>query len=204
MCPALQNRDYARPSSIVNNFLQRRTTLQDSAPVGCRQMARPVVHGPFGAYLRAMREAKGLGLRQTVALAAARFPDLTKGALEGIERGETRHIAAELFRAMSTLYDHPYADLVARYVASEYGLQMTTSDLTRHAGTKSSAPTLPEAFDRESAATRIRELESRVRTLETYERILAKVRPHIIDVLALIGRKGRPLVRKQSRGSGSA
>lgn len=97
-----------------------------------------MVHEELGAFLRSLRNRKGLGLRQAAALAKDRFPALTKGAIENIEQGLTRHIDSNIFKGMSVIYGIPYEDLIHRYVRAEYGV--SARDLIDHARRVESPP----------------------------------------------------------------
>lgn len=154
-------------STVVHNARLERLSIEGEMRV------RPVFHAEFGAYLKEVRESKARSeagratwtLRGVAERAHRRgFTALSRQILFRLEQGQTRHPDAEVLLEVAELYGLAYADLVDRYLASEYGLHSVQRDLSGHAIAANSTPTQEEAVAAKlAAATRhIEQLEERL------------------------------------------
>lgn len=89
---------------------------------------RPVFYPELGRFFQGLRDRSGYGLRQAATLAQNRhLHALTKGVLEGLEKGKTKNVDPDVLRAIATLYDQPYEDIVATVVRARYGVALSES-----------------------------------------------------------------------------
>ena len=131
---------------------------------------RPTFTAPIGAKLRALRESRHLSVQQVVNLANAPQA-LTWNKLTWIEAGRVQFPDAGALRAIASVYDLTYADLVWQYVKSGYGLQTVSPDLLSH--TPAAEWTLPDGGVSDSASTRVQQRPEDNR--ETYADALSDV-----------------------------
>lgn len=119
---------------------------------------RPVFLPELGKFFRELRESRDWTLRGAASQAERwHLPKLTYQVLFRLEHGQTKYPDPDVLRALATLYEIPYNDLVARWVNLTFG-----SDLIRHEGDQQSAlPTGGAGVP--SSARRIAELESELR-----------------------------------------
>ena len=74
---------------------------------------RPVAKNPrLGNYFRDLRESLGWNLSQAVLIAEQKRLPVTRGALRWLEGGLTRKPGPELLRALASLYNKPYGNIV--------------------------------------------------------------------------------------------
>ena len=82
-------------------------------------------HVALGAYFIRLRERKGWTIRQADNLALGKkLATITEGVIEGLEKGQTRHIRPVVFRELQELYQEPYENMVQWYVEAEYGISI--------------------------------------------------------------------------------
>jgi hypothetical protein len=147
----------------------------------------------LGNYFRDVREERRRSdgdkwsLRGAASLAArdGLSPPLTYQVLFRLEGGQIRHIAPELLRAVATLYGLAYSDLVSRYIASEYGLQVGGSDLTGHSGTGDSALFKGGAARDDQTAAHAREVDQLNRRLVEYQDLIREMQDVASRLFAL-------------------
>lgn len=86
---------------------------------GVRQ--RRVFHPELATFFTKLREARGIGFRQAVALAARRgLSALTHQTLRGLEKGTTKNPEPEVLQALARLYAIPYEEVLTRYIDCRY------------------------------------------------------------------------------------
>jgi hypothetical protein len=160
---------------------------------------RPVFHRELGRWLaderERLRRAEGdkWSLRNAATMAKRQgLPALSYQVLFRIERGQVRHITRDVLEAIAALYGLSYPDVLSKYIASEYGLQVAGSDLTSHAGTRASG--LPRGGVDVSASTRqrIQDLEGEVAYYRTVIKQAQKLAARTLTALSNEGRQGAP------------
>jgi len=98
---------------------------------------RPVFHPELGAFFEELREKRGWTQSQAADLAQRRdLHVLTRQVLLRLEDGKTKNPEPEVLRAVAVLYEVPYDDLVAKWVATRFGTALSAEgrDLVRHSG----------------------------------------------------------------------
>lgn len=158
---------------------------------------RPVFHPALGKWLTETRESKRRAegnqwsLRNAAEMARRQgLKTLSYQILFRLERGQVKHVSRDVLEAVSRLYGLAYHDLLSRYIASEYGLHVSSSDQSRHAGTSSSGLSKGAHADAVAAAEtdqRIQDLEGKVLI---YEAILATARSLTTELAAALGPEG--------------
>ena len=89
---------------------------------------RPIFHPELAAFLKGLREARGLGQRQAANIAQSRgLTALTHGVLFNLENGKTKKPNPEALRALAVLYGIPHEDLLARFAEATYGPLQSTA-----------------------------------------------------------------------------
>jgi transcriptional regulator with XRE-family HTH domain len=84
---------------------------------------RPVFFEELGAFFRALREDRGLGLRQAAEIAKGRgLSAVTRQALFALEKGRTKDADPDVLRGVAELYGTEYALLVSAVVEAKYGV----------------------------------------------------------------------------------
>lgn len=129
---------------------------------------RPVFHADLGAFLRATREAKRQhpgdkkwSLRGAADIAERKhMSELSYQVLFRLEHGQVRHLTREVLVALSELYGLSYRDLLDRYLASEYGREAQSRDLSSPADAVTSPHTKGASRVDIAASRQIADLQS--------------------------------------------
>jgi transcriptional regulator with XRE-family HTH domain len=115
----------------------------------------------LGAFFRALRERRGIGLRQAADLARRRrLSILNLNSLGALERGKTKNPQPALLRELATLYEMTYEELVAPLIDQQYGIDISAT-APREAqldqgGSRGSLPAYSvPALDVEAATTKV-------------------------------------------------
>jgi len=100
---------------------------------------RRVFSAEIGEFFRSLRRGRKLGLRQAASIAqkmADKRPELrplTRNTLQRLEKGRTKNPEPELLRAIASLYDIPFPNLLVAYIRERYQLSEADIDLLRPA-----------------------------------------------------------------------
>lgn len=99
-------------------------TMGAGASVGSGEMpGRPVFHPEIGLFFKGLREKRGWTQRQAEDIAARRnLASLTRQVLWRLESGKVKNIEPDVLRDAATLYELPYTQVAARFIADRYGL----------------------------------------------------------------------------------
>lgn len=165
---------------------------------------RPVYFKELGAFLTTERERRQWQQAETADMAQRRgLKALTRQVLLRLENGQTKSPDPKALRAIATLYDLEYAQLVARMMTERYGVGV---DLSRHSrGVQTDSHPLEGESDG-PAETRVRELEARIselgQDLVVYKSIVRRVRPLLIDALAAVGAEDAEIVSGKASSGG--
>jgi len=109
-------------------------------------MPRPVFHPELGKFFVELRKAKGWTQNQAEDIAARkRLSALTHQVLWRLEQGKIKNIDPAILRAVATLYQVSYDDLVAQWTRHRYGVSLAA---------ETSVPQTNTDIDREAAAQR--------------------------------------------------
>lgn len=107
---------------------------------------RRVFHQELGAFFKALRDNRGWGFRQAVQIAeGAHLTALTRQTLAGLESGRTKHPNPNVLRALATLYEMPYSEMVALYTQQQYGVDLRHTD--EETGQPSTSRGIPDATE---------------------------------------------------------
>lgn len=92
------------------------------------QRIRPIFHADLGAFFLSLRTEKGWKQRTAADIALRRnIKPLTRQVLLRLERGQTQNPKPEVLRALATLYERPYAEIVTRFAWARYRVSLTES-----------------------------------------------------------------------------
>ena len=98
---------------------------QPRVGIGSSRVPRqpPVVHNRrLGEYFRNLRRNLGWNLSRAVLIAEQRKLPVSRGALRWLEGGLTKNPEPELLRALSSLYDEPYGNMVQEVARQVFGV----------------------------------------------------------------------------------
>lgn len=124
---------------------------------------RPVFYPDIGRFFVELREARGWSQSDAVRYAHQRgLTALSRQILLRLEGGKTKHPEPDVLRALATLYEQDYRQLVSEFVARRYGFG---PDLTRHSD-RSDSPDISGGVTVNDTveSARIRSLEHQVAT----------------------------------------
>jgi transcriptional regulator with XRE-family HTH domain len=104
--------------------------MQTGLGIRCgSNVPRPVFHPQLAPYFRSLRERRGWGQNQASDLALRKgLSLLTRQVLLRLENGKTKWPDPGVLQQLATLYDLPYAELVAEVVRHTYGLAFTVEN----------------------------------------------------------------------------
>lgn len=84
---------------------------------------RPVFFADLGKFFVSLREAKNWNQSQAADIATRRgLSRLSYNALRYLEEGKTKNPEPDVLRALATLYDVPYEELLAKFWETRYGV----------------------------------------------------------------------------------
>jgi transcriptional regulator with XRE-family HTH domain len=102
---------------------------------------RPVFHKELGQFFESLREAQGWNQRQAADIAKRRrIKSLSRQVLLRLEDGKTKNPEPEVLRALAELYERPYEEIAARFIAVRFGLAFPGLDLPWQPSGRESAP----------------------------------------------------------------
>ncbi|HEV8474607.1 MAG TPA: helix-turn-helix domain-containing protein [Methylomirabilota bacterium] len=143
----------------------------------------------FGAFLRALRRARRWNSRaQAISMGERRGIAVSYQALRQLEEGITKSPDPKVLKALATLYDVPYEDLVRRCIEEGYGV--TLSDVA----------SIPHSPGHVADAARVRELERRAEQYEQTLGELSAVAAKLVQLAARGAEDRAPARRPSARG----
>jgi transcriptional regulator with XRE-family HTH domain len=163
---------------------------------------RPVHHGALGAYFVSLRNAKGWAQRHAAELAQRKgLAALSRQVLLRLERGQIKNPEPAVLRAASVLYGVPYEEIVQRFVALRFSVEVP-SDLVRQGG--ATVSTSERGSDVPASDVETRRLESNYRDLlaateEIADRLLGIIGEHRAGETVGAAQKTETGVRKRGR-----
>lgn len=89
-----------------------------------------VVLPQFGAFLVSLRDARGWNQSEAAHRATRQRLAVSYQALRGLEEGKTKNPEPALLRGIAALYKVPYEELVRRFIAERYGVEIAGKDFT--------------------------------------------------------------------------
>lgn len=156
------------------------------AGLRCRGMARqrPVHHEALGAYFVGLREKRDWKQKEASELAQRRgLLALTRQVLLRLERGQVKNPEPDVLKAAAKLYGVPYDELVRKFVALRFSVEVTTDPIRQSRDQESGSATGDPTHD--TTAASLEELHHLRQLVARYETEAREVRT-VFDALGKV------------------